>query len=1293
MNPYIRKKSMFSDDFLWSIGSAVLLGILIAGVPLAAQNGIEIRGTTPTQALIEYTAPAADVPCWIEVSEKEDFSELVHDVNPALFANANLDTQRTLVADSAFRRVVLGRRTSEPSNGRFYSRALGSAQRHYLRVTCGAQVMQTTFYTTATAGVVPDPLPFHPAAHGNMAVPDFDWSDRNAPVIDPQTGVKIRRIGDPRDFASNTSHNFPALLGGEGWSNLTNALSGTVSSLATTSATNPVLFIVDSSLALANGGYSNTSTQSHPITAMAIRLFGQGSDSDEVNRAVSVCITVDSGQSCHTDWVDAVLPSGGAADAGLVPSSYPNPLFAGWSRVVPREYFTSSGFVTANGGVVTLIKDNDGSPINFFFHSARSRFHQEWRPGSRIFIQNSAPTCPNNYCTLESVNTMLELKVAENLTLTAEQRYRFAGLGFLVAKKTGQGTISLSASVRLAKSFILHQGDANSCGSAPVTTSVDRFGVPLSPPGRTIKGYLCLFPFQRESGGRLYFVGSSEPETRLLSLLKQPTAIAGYPTVDLPNGLAEIASPNGATFETDNPNVFYHGLVTQGGGFSLFRYTYEGDYRENSAAFWNSNINTTPAVGTDNVRWENLTRASQGRDLRTQILNSNLGYSEAVWGNLSQKLVLSGFTRTHAILYTQPVGGRETPCWVFAVELRTGNLVRGWNTLNGGGVGALAGSCHNITTAAERILLSNNGLKSGSTTALWGGPFETSVVAVMRNGAYTSNTQLPAAADGSYDATCPAGLNPQWVEMGAVPGSNQCVTVIVASEPCSVSATANEKVLTPCPSDPNQSWVGAPMGEGQQFYDGGRFHDDEHLLIVRRRDLPEGIELVLLRDAAPGYCCQVNNARGRLCLASPGQATHAANWKLRMVPRGSCGTVLQVYDPLTGLYVPEEQNLIRGHGNYQSLNSGNHTYVGISSFGPGYSARFDVPPSAFGTLGSSNFTNNVTFAGMNNGLSGSVQSYLSLGGADAGDFERKFTSDWRHPNGNFGVVAEAFGQSIGQPYTVTLEPGTSSVFKVSTISGNYDPKRGYLMLWAGRYILNEKSSSLLGNTLTQSDIWHFCYALRAGECREGSAAGTLYVNVPGLETSINQCHASQSSYRALCAFASSAVLGQLMQMRLDLNDPTGLWQRKLGFALTRPGSQYVYSRSYPFVDGKSITATAWNLQGVYSLPIKVDLPPWQDDSMNRTTFHRVSVQVPAGSHVEFGYEEFGAPSHMYCTPRAETCRVTAPKVDERNPFLWEAEAAAASNGSIEIPALPGRILYYRVVTSGNPGELQVRSIP
>ena len=84
----------------------------------------------------------------------------------------------------------------------------------------------------------------------------------------------------------------------------------------------------------------------------------------------------------------------------------------------------------------------------------------------------------------------------------------------------------------------------------------------------------------------------------------------------------------------------------------------------------------------------------------------------------------------------------------------------------------------------------------------------------------------------------------------------------------------------------------------------------------------------------------------------------------------------------------------------------------------------------------------------------------------------------------------------------------------------------------------------------------------------------------------------------------------------------------------------------------------------------------------------LAVKPPAGlavnnATVQFGYQEYGAPQSLNCTSRNDTCVATASTVVQGNqPFSFVSEnpagAACAAGCAITVPALPQRVLYYRV---------------
>lgn len=159
-------------------------------------SNVRVLGATATQAILAYTAPS-DAPCTLEVSESLEFSPLVHDLNPALFQGANLDSRPGNLASGRDRVFVIGKRTAQQaSDGRYYSRALQTATLHYYRITCGdAPPVSDSFWTAnlplgITRG---DALLANPDNPGETLQPSLS-SARSQAVIDPSTGVLLKRL-------------------------------------------------------------------------------------------------------------------------------------------------------------------------------------------------------------------------------------------------------------------------------------------------------------------------------------------------------------------------------------------------------------------------------------------------------------------------------------------------------------------------------------------------------------------------------------------------------------------------------------------------------------------------------------------------------------------------------------------------------------------------------------------------------------------------------------------------------------------------------------------------------------------------------------------------------------------------------------------------------------------------------------------------------------------------------------------------------------------------------------------
>src|SRR5712691_8914608 len=108
-----------------------LLVTLSATTALMGQISVDAT-TTPTQAVLNYTAPSDSTVCQVKVSQSPLMSPLAPDVDPTLFSGADQDSRPGSVVNGTSRSFVVGaRRADTASDGKRYSRALEAAATYY----------------------------------------------------------------------------------------------------------------------------------------------------------------------------------------------------------------------------------------------------------------------------------------------------------------------------------------------------------------------------------------------------------------------------------------------------------------------------------------------------------------------------------------------------------------------------------------------------------------------------------------------------------------------------------------------------------------------------------------------------------------------------------------------------------------------------------------------------------------------------------------------------------------------------------------------------------------------------------------------------------------------------------------------------------------------------------------------------------------------------------------------------------------------------------------------------------
>src|SRR5262245_50251670 len=87
---------------------SIIVSLLDTGFVHGAVS-VAVATRTSTQIVLSYTAPDSN-PCTIEASESPTYAPPVNDLNPALFAGANVDNRTGSLTSSTSRIVVIGKR-------------------------------------------------------------------------------------------------------------------------------------------------------------------------------------------------------------------------------------------------------------------------------------------------------------------------------------------------------------------------------------------------------------------------------------------------------------------------------------------------------------------------------------------------------------------------------------------------------------------------------------------------------------------------------------------------------------------------------------------------------------------------------------------------------------------------------------------------------------------------------------------------------------------------------------------------------------------------------------------------------------------------------------------------------------------------------------------------------------------------------------------------------------------------------------------------------------------------------
>jgi hypothetical protein len=772
--------------------------IVPAFAPCAVTN-VRVLGTTSTQAVLAYTAPDTSA-CTIEVSASQTFSPLAHDVDPALFSGANLDSRPENVTAGRQRIFVVGRRTADQAaDGNRYSRALQADTIHYFRIHCGSDLATGTFATTniPLGNTAPETYPTDPAAPGEYAWPTVDWNDQSKEYIDPQTGVLLKRLTSAWPLAASavTNASIAYEVNPSTWTTPANAALVDTNWASYAGTNQDPVFIRLPEITLGGGtraqmnDWNNAywSLQDIQITVKAYCSTANCVQNAAGERNVDLCLSVN-GVSCASAWKTITVGTSANDAAVSYPSdaNFRTPGLQKWwtdaaHRPIPSQYIGTRGGTATVNGTSVVWASGDLFPLD------------HWANGTRIQLNGSE-------CTIASVQNEKALTLASPCGSTGP--YLATDFGILLRKSTSSAdTLNVNGvtfrTAGAAQYEMPAAGESDYCDATPHTDSSGNIG------------YLCGI------GADLIFIVPATGEVRIIAYLHVNGGM--YPNMQL----ADCAVGN--MLESDPADLahphFYCTPVRIGD--STFKYLIRGTYHSEGVSGCSDPADfqavPDPSVPNCNVTWE--------------LLSSNVSADIAAFE--------PAYSRPQAV-YLSPAGkhgkyivffmynAQDTGMWVALYDTERRAIVSVFNTWSKYPCRWCAG--HSIlptgpgTFYPVKVMVKD---MPGNTTTL--------------AGRYVTN--LVGALPVDRLEPCPADLDSRWIAFGAT--GNNCATIDVAGDVCDVDPSSWEQANLPvCPWNPSGRFL-QPVAEGDVFW-----IDLERFLIVR---VLSSTKWIVLRNFRPRH--------------------------------------------------------------------------------------------------------------------------------------------------------------------------------------------------------------------------------------------------------------------------------------------------------------------------------------------------------------------------------------------------------------------------------------------------------
>ncbi len=1231
-----------------------------------AITNVRITGVTSTQAVISYTAPDL-FSCSINVSENSNYLPLVHDVDPALFANASSDSRTGNIVNRTQRTFVIGKRAAEMGlDGKVYSRALQTNTVHNFLIKCstGGSVTYAGQFQTQNlpfGNTFADPQPVDRNKPGQYAWPTLSYSDRSEQIVDPFTGALIRRVSLPQDRVVTQNGQPFAMARSTTWKNPNAALSTSIGSSGATiqgnNTANLLLLPQNNSyfgyISFFKGLHTNNTTTLNWFQS----ILGASTSNFNCNTSVTddckivACLTVD-GVNCYAGGtqIEQALTT--------TPSTY---TFGTSGTAV--DLWQPTGVKPPDGTQVatrigTVVCDGSA---NVTFISG-DFFGTHWSAGSTITINNI------DY-SIASVNNINTLTLTSSCPSTGGLNVPYQGTNFgvLVRKKTSSNdTVTvLSSQVNYQTGsfpFWSYSGDFDLCGQAPV----------VGPTGNP--GYNCSL----YNGGPIFWIDGTTGESHLIA------RNLGY-------GCGYFDS---IVFDTVNADVFYCG------GNNPVSMRYFGNHSEPT--------NTQTPGHFEEA--ENLPACNSG----TSPTNEPCLWATPLTGSTTMAALTTAFDPTFqadrfltfyfvgienkVMVFRNWRGPYTSMGWtiIFDPHATSNTMAGNAGCVGGGQPGCVIAAVPSWSRPGARWCAQkgNDPMYQPGWFAIGSYPWGADTDTRPGVGPYLSNVVDGTAFSNVVDApggptTCPAN------SLGVV--GKVCTTVTMSGEPFDPSPCTSS--IANCGGALETGLPGELMSTqvGDSFTLGAPAATEEIMRLVAKSGsfwtFERGYGGTTLSSPA-------NPKIYTFCNANPDPARQSTAsgewyWNYTTDPHGynaSWTTLLGDYQSINAHGFTQSSDLLSGYTTDPRC---------ISGFGYDcYESRlFTSVPALMHTPATNVMQLNPFFAGKYSVADGnSVQTHAAGAGLSATAAQAQYFLDGRPFNG--GQISGS--QNGNGTFPGTLVSGQLYKFNVFQVP-HFDRKYLPSFAFSGSKPLLDISSPAQGNVLgtTSSDAYKYCVAQVVNECRSGSSPFDVYVNAPFVTRPYcyqpGQSTGMPDEYD-ICIGNNPMVYNSIMQIGDNWVDNTGQYQRVITKALGR--NRYLD----PFWHVHALANANWfivktNYAGDFSdavFAVKVPPAPFQD-SVVRTNFIPLIANVPkltsataATATVEFGYAENGDVNNYFCTSRAESCAVgnatSSNTINAQSPFYFQTTEAFLLTGTpctngcqIAVPGISQRTLYGRVI--------------